>query len=110
MAPHDHHAHDHSRDECRRHLGSLSDYFDGTLSDELCRELEGHMASCENCRIVVNTFSKTIALYHQMPQPELPNAVKERLFKVLDLERYVKHETVDRDALSPDTQADAASG
>ncbi len=41
-----------------------------------------------------------------MPQPELPNAVKERLFKVLDLERYMKPEAVEH----ADTQPDAASG
>jgi len=110
MAPDDHHTHDHNREECRRYLGSLSDYFDGTLSDNLCRELEDHMASCEDCRIVVNTFSKTITLYHRLPQPELPNAVKERLFKVLDLDHYLPPSTTEQDATTRKTQPDATSG
>ena len=80
--------HTHTPETCRRYLGELSDYVDGTLSDELCRELEAHMLECENCRVVVNTFTKTISLYRQMPAPEMPNAVKERLYKVLDLHRY----------------------
>jgi len=52
----------------------------------LCRELEAHIAECENCRVVVNTLSKTVVLYHQLPVPEMPNAVKERLYKVLNLD------------------------
>ncbi len=85
----DHHSHPHDQDTCRRYLGSLSEYADGTLSDELCRELEAHMAHCDNCRIVVNTFTKTVSLYRQIPAPEVPDAVKERLYKVLHLEKYI---------------------
>lgn len=79
----------HESGFCRRYLDSLSDYVDGALSDELCAELEAHMVGCENCRIVVNTFSKTVLLYHQLPEPDLPFDVKERLYKVLDLEPYI---------------------
>jgi RNA polymerase sigma-70 factor (ECF subfamily) len=83
-----HHPHPHNQDTCRRYLGSLSEYVDGTLSAELCRELEAHLLGCDNCRVVVNTFTKTISLYRQMPAPEMPAAVRERLYKVLHLERY----------------------
>lgn len=77
--------HHHENGECRRYLASLTDYVDGDLDPELCRELEAHMAACENCRVVVNTMTKTISLYRQLPTPDLPNAVKERLYAVLDL-------------------------
>lgn len=87
MSAADQPAHQH---DCRHYLGELSDYIDGTLSSELCRELEQHMETCENCRVVVNTFSKTVALYHRLPEPEMPDAVRERLFKVLDLKPYVR--------------------
>ena len=86
-----HHPHQHDQDACRRYLSSLSEYADGTLSDELCQELEAHMAVCENCRVVVNTLAKTITLYHQLPAPELPNAVKERLLAVLDLKPFFRN-------------------
>jgi anti-sigma factor RsiW len=88
MSAGDHVIHTHTPETCRRYLGELSDYVDGTLSEELCRELEAHMADCENCRVVVNTFAKTISLYRRMPAPEMPNEVKERLYKVLDLRAY----------------------
>jgi anti-sigma factor RsiW len=81
-------SHDHDPEKCRQYLASLSDYVDGVLGEELCREIEAHMAECENCRVVVNTLSKTILLYRQLPAPEMPNAVKERLFKVLNLEDF----------------------
>ncbi len=83
------HKHDRSEENCRRYLGSLSDYIDGILSEELCHELEAHIETCENCRIVVNTFAKTISLYRQIPEPEMPHAVKERLYKVLHLDAYL---------------------
>lgn len=41
---------------CRDMLGDLSDYLDGEASDEICAEIERHMASCEDCRIVVDTL------------------------------------------------------
>jgi anti-sigma factor RsiW len=81
-------AHSHEPGKCRQYLDSLSDYVDGDLGDELCREIEAHMAECENCRVVVNTLAKTVTLYHQLPAPEMPDVVKERLYKVLNLENF----------------------
>lgn len=85
---HGHGTHDHRGHNCRDYLGSLSDYVDGVLGDDLCREIEIHMAECENCRVVVNTLSKTVTLYRQLPELEMPNAVRERLFKVLNLKDF----------------------
>ncbi len=88
-------SHDHEHSGCRRYLGSLSDYVDGSLADELCREIEAHMAECENCRVVVNTLSKTVLLYQRLPQPDMPSEVKERLFKVLDLAPFASSPSED---------------
>lgn len=78
------HAHDHN--ECRHLLDSLSDYVDGELDESLCREIEAHMAGCENCRIVVDTLAKTVELYHTTPaEKNLPSEVRNRLYKRLDL-------------------------
>ncbi|MBN2470786.1 MAG: hypothetical protein JXN59_08690, partial [Anaerolineae bacterium] len=54
-----------------------------------CREIEAHMAECENCRIVVDTLAKTVELYHAAPTPDLPDAVKSRLFKRLEIEDFL---------------------
>jgi anti-sigma factor RsiW len=75
---------------CKSLLGSLSDYVDGTAQEDLCRELERHLADCEDCRIVVDTLKKTVSLYHANTDTNLPLAVRERLFKRLNLDEYLK--------------------
>ncbi len=83
--------HDHSK--CRSLLGSLSDYVDGTLGEELCEEIERHVAECQNCHIVVDTLRKTISLYHESAAEagEVPGMVRERLFRTLNLDDYIRH-------------------
>jgi anti-sigma factor (TIGR02949 family) len=77
--------------DCRHLLGSLSDYIDGSLEAELCAQLERHLADCENCRVVVDTLQKTVYLYHTTSsQVEVPQGVRERLFKCLDLDDYTE--------------------
>jgi anti-sigma factor RsiW len=72
---------------CRDHLGALSDYLDGDLQPELCAEIERHLAECGNCRVVVDTLRKTVLLYRAYGHEEIPDAAKERLVAVLELER-----------------------
>jgi len=74
---------------CRDLLDGLSDYLDGEASAALCAEIERHVAGCDRCRIVVDTLRKTITLYHQLPQPLMPEAARERLYKRLDLSEYL---------------------
>lgn len=77
---------------CHNLLDSLSDYVDGTISDSLCSEIEKHITSCEDCRIVVDTLKKTIYLYHATVEegaPEVPEDVRERLYHRLDLDEYL---------------------
>ncbi len=78
-------------DNCHKILDSLCDYIDGDLDQELCAEIERHMEGCEDCRIVVDTMRKTIYLYRTTnPCPDVPGEVRERLFKTLDLEEFIK--------------------
>ncbi len=72
--------------QCRELLGSISEYVDGSLQEELCRKLEQHLAECEDCQVVVNTFKKTIELYHTETLQTVPSEVRQRLYKRLDLE------------------------
>jgi anti-sigma factor (TIGR02949 family) len=74
---------------CRDLLDGLSDYLDGDAPTELCAEIERHLAECNKCRVVVDTLRKTVTLYHQLPQPEMPESVRERLYKRLDLTEYL---------------------
>ncbi len=75
---------------CEDLLGALSDYLDGVASAALCAEIRQHMAGCERCRIVVDTLRKTVTLYHNLPQPALPERARERLYKTLNLSDYLR--------------------
>ena len=71
---------------CRDSLGTLSEYLDGELDEQLCAEIERHMAECGNCRIVVDTLRKTVMLYRAYGHEDVPEDAKERLYAVLGLE------------------------
>ena len=77
--------------ECRELLDSISGYVDGSLQEDLCRELERHLSECENCRVVVDTLRKTISLYQMgSANTDVPLGVRERLFKRLELDEFIK--------------------
>lgn len=75
-------------ENCHDLLDGLSDFIDGEASAELCAEIRRHMAGCDKCRVVVDTLRKTVTIYRQLPQPDLPDQARERLYQVLDLSDY----------------------
>ena len=69
---------------CKDLLGALSEYLDGNEQAAMCAELRVHIASCDKCRVVVNTAKKTIELYRESDQvAEIPIDSKERLHRTL---------------------------
>jgi anti-sigma factor RsiW len=50
----------------------LSDYIDQETLDEICREIEAHLAQCDDCRVEVDTVKKTIMLYQKGSSVEVP--------------------------------------
>ena len=75
---------------CRKMLGDLSEFVDGELSEEMCAEIERHLATCENCRVVVDTLKKTVSLVQSEPaEPDLPQGVRERLYHCLNLDDFL---------------------
>lgn len=80
---------DHLHENCQALLGTLSEYIDGELPAELCKEIEKHLAGCDNCRVVLNTTKRTIDLVRVPVDEDVPAAVRERLFKRLDLDEYL---------------------
>lgn len=82
----DHHLHQN----CQALLGSLSEYIDGELPSELCKEIEKHLESCDNCRVVLNTTRRTIDLVQIPAEENVPDDVRERLFKRLNLDDFLQ--------------------
>ena len=84
---------EHMQKNCEELLGSLSSYIDGDLPPGLCLELEKHLAGCNDCRVVLNTTKRTLDLVHApIEKPDLPEDVRERLFKRLNLDTYLNPE------------------
>ena len=78
---------------CGKFLASLSDYVDGIAGDALCKEIERHIAGCNDCRVVVDTLKKTIYLYHESSERTvIPFDVRERLFHRLNLDNFIQKE------------------
>ncbi len=75
--------------KCQHLLENMSAYLDGEASAELCAEIERHLDGCDDCRVVIDTLRKTITLYHELPQPELPLEARLRLYKSLDLTEFL---------------------
>jgi len=77
----------HEHAVCRELLDQLSEYVDGELEAALCAELEAHLATCTNCRVMVDTLRRTIVLYRTQAPADLPEEVEARLYQVLNLEK-----------------------
>jgi anti-sigma factor RsiW len=78
-----------AKETCRHLLDDLSDYLDGEAAAEVCAEIERHLAGCADCRVVVDTLRKTVAVYRELPQPELPVEARRRLYTFLDLTEFL---------------------
>jgi len=83
---------ENDQSQCKSLLIFLSDFVDGSLSEELCQEIECHAAGCEHCRIVVDTFRKTISLYHECADEpvEISDELRSHIFKTLNLDDYLQ--------------------
>lgn len=70
--------------QCEDLLTYLSDYIDKNLHDELISEAQEHLATCQNCRVVLDTTQQIIFLYRRQGQRQIPAARRQRLFSQLE--------------------------
>lgn len=68
---------------CKQFLEELADYLDGEIAEEVRRELDGHLAECPNCWVIVDTTKKTLRIYKGMEPRPLSPQLHERLMKAL---------------------------
>ncbi len=73
------------KDVCRDLKDQLSAYLDGELESALCAEIEQHLHNCNDCRVMVDTLNKTITLYRNYGQEDVPPETHDRLTRVLHL-------------------------
>lgn len=66
-------------EKCPDYINQLNDYLDGAIDPELCREIDQHLGSCRNCRIMVDTMKQTVSLCREGKPEKLPPALEDRL-------------------------------
>jgi predicted anti-sigma-YlaC factor YlaD len=80
--------------DCETLLAYLSDYIDKNLNEELTAEAQAHLATCQNCRVVLDTTQQTIFLFRQQGQRTIPAQRRQRLFSQLQ-EAFLKRPELD---------------
>lgn len=69
--------------KCDELLKYLSDYIDRDLDEELTVDAQEHLASCHNCRVMLDTTQQTIFLFREQGKRTIPANRKQRLFDQL---------------------------
>jgi anti-sigma factor RsiW len=72
---------------CKKVVLELTSYLDGVLDSTMRIDLEQHLSSCMDCRLVVDTTRKTIQIFCNSEPVPLPEDVRQRLHTAL-LERF----------------------
>ncbi len=75
--------------QCRKMLGNLADYIDGELDQELCSDIEKHIGSCDNCKLMVDSMKMTVQLCKDGKCEDLPKEFQDKFQKKL-AERWQK--------------------
>lgn len=78
--------HAHTPEGYRQLLGQLNAYIDGELAQDRCDALEAHLDGCDDCRALLDSLTRTIALYRWLRELpiDLPPAVEARLMRRLE--------------------------
>ncbi|NOY99892.1 MAG: zf-HC2 domain-containing protein [Chloroflexi bacterium] len=68
---------------CEELLQYLSDYIDNELDEDLTAEARAHLATCHNCKVVLDTTRKTIFLYRERGKRAISAERRQELFDKL---------------------------
>ncbi len=69
--------------KCEDLVAYLSEYIDNDLNEALTAEAQLHLATCHNCRVVLDTTQKMILIYRRQQRQAIPAARRQRLFTQL---------------------------
>ena len=64
---------------CTDFLAKLTDFFDGTVPQDLMLEVEHHIAECKHCEVVLDSTTKTINIYRDHELYDFPADLEQRL-------------------------------
>lgn len=66
-------------ENCQKNFEKISEYLDGELGPEECRQIERHLDDCPECRNCLQALRKTIELCRRSAQNEVPQEMRMRL-------------------------------
>ena len=69
---------------CEELVTYLSDYIDGDLSEDLRADAQEHLATCNNCHVVLDTTQQMIVLLRQSGPRSIPIERRQQLFQKLN--------------------------
>ncbi|HOX36409.1 MAG TPA: zf-HC2 domain-containing protein [Candidatus Brocadiia bacterium] len=69
--------------KCEDLLRMLNDYVDGDIDPAICEDFEHHLQDCNPCKVVVDNIRKTIKLYRDGAEYEIPMRFRTRLHETL---------------------------
>jgi anti-sigma factor (TIGR02949 family) len=64
---------------CDELLRRLTEYEDGVLPDDVCRELQRHLADCEPCHDLRHDLEALSRICRSCAAPRMPDDVRRRL-------------------------------
>lgn len=64
---------------CKEVVEIVTDYLEGTMSDEERRRFDEHVAVCEGCDTYVHQMRETIRLSGMLTEEQVPDPQKEAL-------------------------------
>jgi hypothetical protein len=68
---------------CDELLKQLTDYGEGVLPADLCREIQRHLQECRPCGELRQDLLDLARLCREMPAPRLPDPVRKRIQALL---------------------------
>jgi len=71
---------------CREIYRHICENLDEDLSSPRCRQIRKHVDACPDCRAYLDSLKKTVALYRELPAPELTRSAHAELLETIRLE------------------------
>ena len=79
--------------DCSEVLQQLADYLDEDAREELCREIKSHLDRCHDCQVYVDSVKKTIVLYQNDREINIPVVLSQNLSAAMTREYRQRPET-----------------
>lgn len=73
--------------DCIKTLQQICDELSENISSPLCQEIEEHLSKCPKCCAQVDSIRKVVYLFQRIGDCEVPNAIDDRLWKVINLKK-----------------------